>query len=258
VLPVSMVPSLLKAVAENEKNRPSSVRLFEVGKAQFPCPEKRTDRDPGFDEVPLLAGVLAGRHNYQSLQNQNAQVSFADLKGLVAALAKRLQLPLEFRIGQTPESWLHPHRQALLCVGETVLGACGEVHPKVLGIFDINIPVYLFEIDLQKVLSSVSARPAFQMFSRQVPTTRDISIEIDERVSHAEVLKRIQALQAKFLVDTQLKDVYQGDKLAQGRKNFLYQLTYQAADRTLTDEEVNKIHDKLRERISQDGVIQLR
>lgn len=258
VLPVSLVPGLLKNVAENEKNRPGSVRLFECAKAFFPAPERRSDRDPGFDEVPLLAGVLAGHFNRLALQDKASSVSFTDLKGVILSLCKRLRVPVEFRVPSKPECWLHPNRQAELVVGKNVIGVCGEAHPRVLKNFDIGIPVCLFEMDMVKLDASIDHALKFQMFSRQVNTTRDVSIEVDERMTHAEVILRMKAINAKNLVSIQLKSLYQGDKIAAGRKNLLYQFTYQAEDRTLTDDEVNKVHDKFRERLSQDGTILLR
>lgn len=258
VLPVSLIPGLLKNVAENEKNRPGSVRLFECAKAFFAAPERRNDRDPGFDEVPLLSGALAGHFNRQALQDKASLVAFADLKGVILTLCKRLRIPVEFRIPAKPECWLHPYRQAELVSGKTVIGVCGEAHPRVLKNFDINIPVYLFELDLIKMDSSIDRALKFNMFSRQVNTTRDVSIEVDERMPHDEVMSRIKGIQAKNLIGVQLKSIYQGEKIAAGRKNLLYQFTYQAEERTLTDEEVNKVHDKLRERLAQDGTILLR
>ena len=258
VLPVSLLPGLLKNVADNEKTRPGSVRLFEVAKAFFPQPSQRTDRDPGFDEVPLLSGVLAGHFNRSALQEKATPVGFADLKGVVESLCRRLRMQVQFVLPSVPESHLHPHRQAELVVGGIHVGFCGEVHPGVLKSLDVSLPTYVFELDLTRMLEAQTRHVKFNMFSRQVTTTRDVSIEVDERMTHGEVLQRIQAINPKNLVEVQLKSMYQGEKLGAGRKNLLYQLTYQAADRTLTDDEVNKAHDKLRERLALDGTVALR
>lgn len=258
VLPTSLVPNLLRDVAENAKNRPGSVRLFEVGKAQFPAPERRSDRDPGFDEVPLVAFVLAGHWKTQALQDKPAAIDFAVTKGVVASMCKRLALPVEFRAPAVPQSWLHPFRQAEVVCGKKVLGVFGEAHPAVLARFDLELPAYVCELDLTVAETCVQTRTAFQPFSRQVPSTRDISLEVDEKLTHGEVVARIKALNPKNLVDISLKSLYQGDKIAAGKKNLLYQLTYQTMDRTLTDEEVSKAHDKLREKLVADGSIALR
>lgn len=258
VLPTSLVPNLLRDVAENAKNRPGSVRLFEVGKAQFPVIERRSDRDPGFDEVPLLSFVLAGHWNTRALPEKSMPVDFAQAKGVVAALCKRLSIPVEIRPSTHAQSWLHPHRQAEVACGKKVLGYFGEVHPLVLRNFDIDLPAYVCELDLSVAEACIETRTRFVPFSRQVPTTRDISLEVDEKLTHAEVVAKIKGLNPKNLVDISLKSLYQGDKIAAGKKNLLYQLTYQTMDRTLTDDEVNKAHDKLREKLASDAAIALR
>ena len=75
---------------------------------------------------------------------------------------------------------------------------------------------------------------------------------------HETILARIKGFNPKNLADIRLKSIYQGDKLEAGKKNLVYTLVYQASDRTLTDEEVNKVHNKLREKLVADGDIVLR
>lgn len=257
VLPVSLLPTLLRAVSENEKHRDLSVRLFEIGKGQFPR-ERQNERDTGVCEVHLLAIALAGIWSAEPLAERPTLVEFSNLKGVLCALAQRLHLPLEFRVPENKQAWLHPHRQVeLICSGE-VLGHGGEVHPAVLEKYSLRLPVQLMELDLEKVLQLCEKQTKLKMFSRQVATTRDISVEVDERFTHQQVLNTILSIPAKNRVLVQLKSIYQGDKLPAGRKNLLYQLTYQAEDRTLTDEEVNKVHEKLRDKLAETGDIVFR
>ena len=89
VLPTSLLPNLLKSVANNEKNRPGSVRLFEVGKGQFKT-TRESVRDTGFEEVPLLAITLAGHWKSNALEEKPAPISFLDFKGLLLGFFKRL------------------------------------------------------------------------------------------------------------------------------------------------------------------------
>jgi phenylalanyl-tRNA synthetase beta chain len=91
-----------------------------------------------------------------------------------------------------------------------------------------------------------------------VPSTRDISIEVAKSMTHEDVLARIKALNPKNLAKITLKSIYEGEKIEAGKKNMVYSLTYQAMDRTLTDDEVNKAHNKLRDKLVQNGDIVLR
>ncbi|MDR1759069.1 MAG: phenylalanine--tRNA ligase subunit beta [Fibrobacter sp.] len=258
VLPTSLVPMMLKSVAENEKNRPGSVRLFEVGKAQFAEPEKRSDRDPGFKEVPLLCAVIAGHWKTKALEEKPAAVSFADMKGLLVSFMKRLGLHAELRKPARAEAFLHPEIQAEILCGKQVLGFVGNVHPSVLKKFDIGYETYLFEINLNQLEAATRKKVTFTPFSKQVPTSRDISLEVDKHMTHESILAKIKGFNPKNLAEIQLKSIYEGEKIATGKKNLVYSLVYQAMDRTLTDDEVNKTHNKLREKLVQSGEITLR
>ncbi|MBQ3780025.1 MAG: phenylalanine--tRNA ligase subunit beta, partial [Fibrobacter sp.] len=256
-VPTSLLPNLLKAVAENEKNRPGSVRLFEVAKGQFKRARK-DERDPGFDESNLVALTIAGNFDTDPLNDKPKQIDFAAFKGFVQSFFKRLGLVVEFRAAAKPELFLHPGKQAEIVCNGTVLGTMGELHPNCLKANEISYETYVMEADMDKMEHESHKKIVFQAFSRQVPSTRDISIEVAKSMTHEDVLARIKALNPKNLAKITLKSIYEGEKIEAGKKNMVYSLTYQAMDRTLTDDEVNKAHNKLRDKLVQNGDIVLR
>lgn len=257
VIPTSLLPNLLKYVAENEKNRPGAIRLFEVAKGQYSRP-RQSDKDTGFDEVPLLAIAMAGHWKTNALEEKPSSISFLDFKGVIVSLFKRLGLSVEFNIPKTQETFLHPAQQAELVCGSLILGTAGSLHPAVMEKMDISYETCVLEVRLDLVEKAMQNKVTFTSFSRQVPSSRDISIEVDEKMTHESVLKRISELNPKNLASIHLKSIYQGDKIAAGKKNMVYSLVYQAMDKTLTDEEVNKVHNKLREKLVSNGDILLR
>ena len=258
VLPTSMLPNLLKAVSENETYRPASVRLFEVGKGQFRR-ERLGERDTGFEEVPLLGLVAAGNWKFKALEEKSEPISFLDLKGLLLSFFKRLGITVSFKVPEVKELFLHPSQQAEVLAGKVVLGTCGVLHPMVAKNFDIDYKnVCVAEFDLNLVAKASEQAVLFRPFSKQVSSSRDISLEVDDLMTHETILKRIKSFNPKNLVQITLKSIYQGDKITKGKKNLVYSLVYQAADKTLTDEEVNKVHNKLREKLIAEGDIVLR
>jgi len=256
-VPTSHLPNLLKAVAENEKNRPGSVRLFEVAKGQFKR-DRKDERDPGFDESNLVALTIAGNFDTDPLNDKPKQIDFAAFKGFVQSFFKRLGLVVEFRAAAKPELFLHPGKQAEIVCNGTVLGTMGELHPNCLKANEISYETYVMEADMDKMEHESHKKIVFQPFSRQVPSTRDISIEVAKTMTHEDVLSRIKALNPKNLAKITLKSIYEGEKIEAGKKNLVYSLTYQAMDRTLTDDEVNKAHNKLRDKLVANGDIVLR
>ena len=257
-VPTSLIPILLKSVADNEKNRPGSVRLFENSKAQFQNAERKDDRDPGFTEKPILCAVIAGHWKMEALDDKPRDVEFGDIKGLAISLFKRLGLAVEVRSVEQKEKFLHPGKQAVIMSGSTVFGSIGMVHPAVLKAFDISYATALFEVDLEKVLKAQEKKVVFKPFSRQVFTTRDISMIVAERMTNEAILEKLNSFKVKNLVKVELKSVYQGVGILPGQKNMVYSFTYQSMTETLTDEVVNKAHDKLREKLSADSEITLR
>ena len=257
VVPTSLLPNLLKNVAENEKNRPGSVRLFEVAKGQFK--RERTDvRDNGFDESNLVALVVAGAFDVNPLNDKPAQIDFTAFKGLIQTFFKRCGLVVEFRVPAKLETFMHPGKQTEIVMGNTVLGTMGALHPSVAKAFEIGYETYVMEADLDKMIAESHKKITFQAFSRQVPSTRDISLEVAKSMTHEEIVARIKGLNPKNLAKIVLKTIYEGDKIEAGKKNLVYGLTYQAMDKTLTDDEVNKAHNKLREKLIANGDIVLR
>ncbi|WP_407442979.1 phenylalanine--tRNA ligase subunit beta [Fibrobacter sp.] len=257
VVPTSLLPNLLKSVAENEKNRPGSIRLFEVAKGQFKR-DRKDVRDPGFDESNLVALTVAGTFDANPLAEKPAQIDFAAFKGLVQSFFKRVGLVVDFRIPAKAEVFLHPGKQAEILCGGTVLGTMGNLHPNVLKANDISYETYVMEANLDKMIEASQKKIVFEAFSRQVPSSRDISIEVAKGMTHEEILGRIKGLNPKNLAKITLKSIYEGEKIEDGKKNMVYSLTYQAMDRTLTDDEVNKAHNKLRDKLVAGGDITLR
>lgn len=256
-VPTSLLPNLLKAVAENEKNRPGSVRLFEVAKGQFKR-DRKDVRDPGFDESNLVALTIAGNFDVDPLADKPKRIDFAAFKGFVQSFFKRLGLVVEFRAPAKAELFLHPGKQAEIVCNGTVLGTMGDLHPNVLKAFDITYDTFVMEADMDKMEKESHKKIVFQAFSRQVPSSRDISIEVAKGMTHEEILGRIKGLNPKNLAKITLKSIYEGDKIEAGKKNMVYSLVYQAMDRTLTDDEVNKAHNKLRDKLVANGDIVLR
>jgi phenylalanyl-tRNA synthetase beta chain len=242
VLPTSLLPNLIFSAAENAKHQ-KSVRLFEVSKAQFPTPEMANERNPGFNEVPVLAIVYA-----------EPKAEFLQFKGLLSAFFKRLHISVNFETTENPEVFLHPGRCALLKLGKKILGSCGELHPAVQNKFDIKFNTFVCEIDLSVLESAFLAPVSFKEFSKQMIIERDVSIEVEESATHAELVSKFKGFNPKFLAGIELMSIYQGEKISTGKKNFLYRFYYQATDRTLTDEEINAVHTKLREKISGAGM----
>jgi phenylalanyl-tRNA synthetase beta chain len=247
ILRRSVVPGVLQVAKLNLENA-DSVSLYELGFVYLP---KST---PLPDEPRRLALVLCGRRRPAAWDDQQGEVppayDFHDLKGAVEALAADLHLPNVSYTAVQAVSWLHPMRAAELRVNGTVVGHFGELHPKVAASFEFgDRKVQIAELDLESVLAAVPERYGYKPFSIFPPAKRDVALVVPEATTVETVLTEIRAGGGDLLTDAALFDVYRGTGLPDGTKSLAFALTYQAPDRTLSDKEIAKAHEKVEGRL---------
>ncbi|MDO4291019.1 MAG: phenylalanine--tRNA ligase subunit beta, partial [Eggerthellaceae bacterium] len=243
VMRQSIIPGLLRSVAFNQSRGVKNVQLYETGVVFYAHEGKKKPK-----ERQRLAGVLAGAMGDAAWNMSPAAFDFFDGKGVVENLARELALPkLRFKALSADEApHLQPGRAAQVLTGGTVLGWVGEIHPLAARAFDAEAPVVAFELDLDALIAAaLPARP-----SKEVPTYPAVSIDqafvVDEGVTHETLVQRMTSAGGKLLESVQLFDVYRdAERLGAGKKSMAYALTYRAADRTLTSEEVERAHEKL-------------
>lgn len=243
VLRRSVIPGLLRSVAHNQAHGVRNIQLYEIGNTfhagegrQLPKERKR------------VAGVLVGAMGEDGWNVQHAAFDFFDGKGVVESLARELALP-KFRVkalsaDEAPH--LQPGRAAQVMAGGTVLGWVGELHPLAVAAFEVNGPVVAFELDLAALVrESQPARPYVDV--PQFPAvSMDVAFVVGEDVTHERLEQYMSSAGGKLLEDARLFDVYRDEeRLGAGKKSMAYALSYRAADRTLTSEEVEKAHEKL-------------
>ena len=200
-----------------------------------------------------LAAVMAGAMGEAGWNSAPAAFDFFDGKGAIENLARELALPkLRFKALSADEApHLQPGRAAAVLSGGTELGWVGELHPLAVDAFDATAPIVAFELDVDALAKS--ARPARDYVD--VPTfpavSMDVAFVVDEGVAHEKLVQCMTSAGGKLLEDVRLFDVYRDEaRVGAGKKSMAYALTYRAADRTLTSEEVDKAHERLVKKVS--------
>jgi phenylalanyl-tRNA synthetase beta chain len=128
--------------------------------------------------------------------------------------------------------------------GET-LGVIGEIHPQVMVHYDLPGRGYLFEIDFEQLVKGAGEGKRFRPLPKFPVVYRDLSMVVDEALEVEKVTETIWMLQQPFIDEVSVFDVYQGAPIPKGKKGISYRIRFQAGDRTLTDEEVNRYHQKI-------------
>ena len=242
-LRTTLRPGLLQALSTNEKHDEDSIRLFEVGKVYLPREEDLPQ------ELFMLAGLLSGPRVDRSWHGEGQTLDFFDAKGIIQVLFGNLGVAATFE--PMEEDAFSAGRIARIVVGSDAVGIIGELHPRVAERFDISSrSIYLFEIDLEKLLPITMAPHKYRPIPKFPATIRDIAVVLDKEVPS----KKVQDILENYplVAEVTLFDVYIGDQVPQGKKSLAFRIAYQSPSRTLTDDEVNKEQEKILDRLHRD------
>ena len=222
VMRTTMVPSMLNTIANNLNRGNSEGKLFELSKTFQPT---GVAGELPIEKYMLTIGLFGGDVDFYSVKN--AAMWLMQIFGVVPQVAAG------------GDAYYHPGRKAILSADGVQLAQLGEIHPDVAERFGIESRVYIAEIDLEalrpmeKPLYGVKPLPKFPA------VTRDIAVVVDETAGVGTMLDTIRASAGKTLESAKLFDIYRGDKLGRNKKSVAFALSFRAADRTLTDEEIS-------------------
>jgi phenylalanyl-tRNA synthetase beta chain len=248
-LRTSLRAGLLSTFASNEKHEKDSIKLFEVSRVYL---HKANDLP---EEREMLVGILGGPRLERSWLAGEDTIDFFDAKGILETVLNRLKVKASFQLVE--DQILLSGKTAEVIVKEQKVGVVGEVHPKTATLFDISTqPIILFEIDLMKLQSLAGAVYRYRPIPRFPGNTRDIALIIDNSLAASRVQEIIESFP---LVDrVTLFDVYSGEQVPPGKKSLAFSIRYQSLERTLTDEEVNKAHQQIIDRLQRESGATLR
>ncbi len=253
VLRHSILSSLLEVVEHNARIRPR-MALFEIGPVYLASEEGDLP-----DEPARLGMVLTGPRSLPGWQAGDAgPMDFYDMKGILDTLLSSLHLG---KINWEPVNnpTYHPGKSARIMLGETQLGIFGELHPQVAGHYDLP-PTQLLvaDLDLQAIQARIIDIYAVQSTPPFPPVLEDIAVIIDEGIPGGEVEAAIRQAGGKNLVAVRLFDIFRGEQIGAGKKSLAYSLTYQAYDRTLTDQDATQIRQRVVRHLEQTFQAKLR
>ncbi len=240
VMRTSLVPSMLETLAKNLAYRTTDLHLFEMRPVFFAA----TDTTAGRQELHLATAMTGARDPF-SWAGSDARVDFFDLKGVLEKLLDILGVQKVSFSAESPEPYLHPGKSARVKSGEALLGVIGEIHPEIQQEFDLDQPVYLFELNLDQVFALAGHRDAFFVPSKFPAVERDSALLIDEAVEAETVLQIARKNLGKLGQDAVIFDVYRGKGIPEGKKSLALRVRYGSTEKTLTEQEITKAHGRL-------------
>jgi phenylalanyl-tRNA synthetase beta chain len=239
VMRTTMAYGLLETLKKNMNNASFNLKIFEMGRT---FRERRAGELP--EEKNILAGLLAGKVS-EDLWGSRVNVDFYDLKGCLENVFYDLKLEQCRYRAELTEPFLHPGQSCGVYVNETRIGYLGQLHPEVMQKMDIKSTSYLFEINLDILEKQINPRVSYKEISKFPAVTRDVAFVVPVSMEAEKMLEIVLSQHEDLLENVGIFDIYAGKGLEEGAKSLGLRFSYRALDRTLTDTEINSIHDKI-------------
>ena len=229
----SMIPSLYKIYEYNSARNLKDVSIFEIGKGFYKKGEE-------YGENLKLCVLMTGEY-YLGIEN-NMNVDFYVIKGIAEEILDYLgyRNRYSFVIKEELPEEFHPGQTAIISVNNDEIGIIGRVHPKIS-----KENVYVMEINLDKLLCKKVGTMKYKEISKYPNVKKDLAIVIDKNISAVQIEKVIKQAGGSLLTNIKLFDVYEGNNIEKGKISIAYSLTFENMDKTLTDEEINKVIEKI-------------
>jgi len=196
-------------------------------------------------EPIYCAGLICGNKDQESWCQQEVSTDFYDAKGIVENLFEQLQIRGVRWAAEEPEPFYHPGKCCRIMVGNTVIGSIGEMHPKVLQKYEIEHAAYYFELNFEDLVRLAGNRKTIVAPSRFPDSVRDLALLAPLELASAQLIDCVKSLKLQELEKVAIFDLYQGDRVPEGYKSIALRLRYRAAERTMTDDEVQLVHQKV-------------
>ncbi len=258
-LRTTLIPHLLENAHLNFKYNVDSLRLFEIsrvfihrdGSVSRVYGETGSAREMALlpEESLFVAGVMGGYREEVYWGEARKPVTFYDLKGVLENIFSILKVSYKLQNAQIP--FLHPAQSAEIQVEGQTVGYLGKIHPEVAEVYELEQPLYLFEMNLDQVIPHVRPSVSFKPLPKFPSVRRDLAVLVPLTVKAEDVETQIRKVAGPILEDVKLFDLYQGEQIAKGFVSLAYSLVYRNPERTLTDAEVNLVHSQIIQSLEQ-------
>lgn len=242
VMRTSLVPGLLQTLQLNLAKQERNLKLFEIGKTFF-----ATEPDALPEEIEMLAGLWSGSRYAPSWHTGEVDTDFFDLKGVVESLLHNLNVPqvVFTRLPEEDCTYTRPGVCARIRAQEREIGLMGEIHPQTLRRFDLKRTAYIFELNIARLLPLIPDTKSSRPIPKFPVVTRDITLIVDRRIESGKILQCVDQMNEELIEALQLFDVFEGKPIPAGRKSISFRIVYRSSTRTLEDEEINRLHQKI-------------
>lgn len=244
VMRTTLVANMLEVLGRNFNRSIETATAFEIGNLFIP-------KQVPVTELPIEKKNL-------TIGKYGSGVDFFEIKGIVCNLLDRMGIVGYQFETEKHNTTYHPGRCANIIWGEHVLGTIGEVHPTVLENYDIKTKAYIADLDFNILLQITRMDRIYKALPKYPAISRDIALIVDESLQARQIDDVIKKYGGQYLEDGHVFDVYKGKQIPEGKKSVAYTMTFRAENRTLTDEEIKDVYDKILSKLKEELEAELR
>ncbi|CAH2212386.1 phenylalanine--tRNA ligase subunit beta [Tepidibacter aestuarii] len=234
VMRTTLLPNMLDVAARNNSRKVEEFAAFEIGNTFMPMDE-----------------IMPVERKSICISMYKDSIDFFDMKGVVEELFKNIGFENYEVLPEKNHTTFHPGRCANIVYNDNIVGVFGELHPDVLENYDISKRGYAAEFDFELLLTYANDEKLYTPLPKYPAMTRDIALLIKDEVYVKEIEDIITKNSQGLVESFKLFDVYKGEQIEEGYKSVAYSLVYRSKDNTLTDEEVNKVHENILKELSE-------
>jgi len=246
VMRTSLATGLIETAVYNTAQQAKNLKLFEIGKLFIKTESQDLPWEPEF-----LAALWTGSRHNSSWHGREIPCDFYDIKGVAERLLGALKID-NLRFTAMPDGdcdYTRPNYTAQIFADDAPVGLVGEIHPQVREVFDLKQSAYLFELDLDKIISLAPPTIKSKPIPKFPAIYRDITIIIDRGIEAQTVLQAVENIREDLVQNLDLFDVFEGDPIAAGKKSVSFRVTYRSSDKTLEDDDVNDLHKSITDKL---------
>lgn len=229
IMRTTSLPSMMEALARNYARSNEEAKLFEIGKIYIP----NEDAAKLPEETNIITIGMYGK------------VDYFDLKGIIENILSTLGIiNVSFNRESNNQSF-HPGKTAALYSKKDYVGILGEIHPDISDNYGIEVSSYVAILNLDMLIKLSGNDNKYNPLPKYPAVTRDLAVLVEDSILVQQIEDIIKKQGSNLLDSIKLFDVYKGSQIPEGKKSVAYALSYRAENKTLTDVEVNKVHDKI-------------
>ncbi len=232
IVRTTLIPSLMNVYEYNKAHGVKDISIYEIAKTY----------DKSYQETTKIAGLLTGSYIHNSWK-KDFEVDFYLVKGIIENLLTYMGYQNRYSFIRSTCSDLHPGVQANIILDGKSIGIIGKVHPNLT-----KKDIYVFELNLDSLYGKTS-KLKYTSAYKYPSIEKDMAFILDKEIDASEVIKTIKKSSTNILQNIDIFDVYEGENVEKDKKSIAFKLTFNGLDRTLTDEEVMQVFNKIIDKV---------